>query len=180
MRKRRGHHKRKSDKVDLNLAAMLDMAFQLLTFFILTFRPAPVEGQLALHLPPPVALTKVTADQAAQAKDNEGSGNLTDLETLNIFITADDPGDVDLIKVGMNPVVKGRLNKVSINRLDQALKEIFDRQAIPFDRIQLAVDGRLRYEELMKIVDVCTKQKLPNGQLLQRVSFIEMGKGANP
>ena len=32
---------------------MLDMAFQLLTFFILTFRTVPVEGQINLRLPPP-------------------------------------------------------------------------------------------------------------------------------
>ena len=32
----------------------------------------------------------------------------------------------------------------------------------------------------MKIVDTCTKQKLPNGQYLTRVSFIEMNKGQTP
>lgn len=179
MHRRRGRRKRKEAKVELNLAAMLDMAFQLLTFFILTFRPAPVEGQLALHLPPPVALTKVSAD-APVSNSDEGSGSFTDLETLNIFITADDRGDVDLLKVGMHPIVKGALNKVSLNRLDQHLKTIFDTQMIPFDRIQLAADGRLRYEELMKIVDVCTRQKLPDGKLLTRVSFIELNPGAAP
>jgi biopolymer transport protein ExbD len=80
----------------------------------------------------------------------------------------------------MHPIIKGALNKVSLNRLDQHLKTIFDTQAIPFDRIQLACDGRLRYEELMKIVDTCTRQKLPNGQLLTRVSFIELNKGGTP
>jgi biopolymer transport protein ExbD len=39
----RGKKKRNQGEVELNLAAMLDMAFQLLTFFILTFKPAPVE-----------------------------------------------------------------------------------------------------------------------------------------
>ncbi len=50
-RKRRG---RKSDppaEVELNMAAMLDMAFQLLAFFILTFRPSPVESQISLRMP---------------------------------------------------------------------------------------------------------------------------------
>ncbi len=36
--------KRKQGEVELNMASMLDMAFQLLTFFILTFRPPPAEG----------------------------------------------------------------------------------------------------------------------------------------
>lgn len=36
---------------DLPITPMLDMSFQLLAFFIFTFRPAPTEGQLALALP---------------------------------------------------------------------------------------------------------------------------------
>lgn len=36
---------------DLPITPMLDMSFQLLSFFILTFRPAPTEGQIAMTLP---------------------------------------------------------------------------------------------------------------------------------
>jgi biopolymer transport protein ExbD len=36
---------------DLPITPMLDMAFQLLAFFIITFRPSPTEVQLALALP---------------------------------------------------------------------------------------------------------------------------------
>ena len=45
--------RRKADHVepDLPVTPMLDMAFQLLAFFIVTFKPAPTEGQLALALP---------------------------------------------------------------------------------------------------------------------------------
>ena len=49
-------HKRKrqgTDYVDpdLPITPMLDMSFQLLAFFIMTFKPAPTEGQIALTLP---------------------------------------------------------------------------------------------------------------------------------
>jgi biopolymer transport protein ExbD len=49
-------HKRKrqgTDHVDpdLPITPMLDMSFQLLAFFIMTFKPAPTEGQIALTLP---------------------------------------------------------------------------------------------------------------------------------
>jgi biopolymer transport protein ExbD len=40
---------------DLPITPMLDMSFQLLAFFIMTFKPAPTEGQLALALPRPDA-----------------------------------------------------------------------------------------------------------------------------
>ena len=36
---------------DLPVTPMLDMSFQLMAFFIFTFRPAPTEGQLAMALP---------------------------------------------------------------------------------------------------------------------------------
>ena len=65
----RKRKRRSQSDVELNLAAMLDMAFQLLTFFILTFRPAPIEGQISLRLPPPQAV--VVAKNAQKA----GSGH---------------------------------------------------------------------------------------------------------
>lgn len=36
---------------DLPITPMLDMSFQLMAFFLLTFRPTPVESNLALALP---------------------------------------------------------------------------------------------------------------------------------
>ena len=47
---------RSQGDVELNMAAMLDMAFQLLAFFILTFRPSAVESQVSLRMPPAKAL----------------------------------------------------------------------------------------------------------------------------
>ena len=35
----------------LPITPMLDMSFQLLSFFILTFHPMPTEGQLSINLP---------------------------------------------------------------------------------------------------------------------------------
>src|SRR5947209_6979477 len=49
-------HERKrvgTDNVDpdLPITPMLDVSFQLLAFFVVTFRPAPTEGQIAFALP---------------------------------------------------------------------------------------------------------------------------------
>jgi hypothetical protein len=38
---------------DLPITPMLDMSFQLLAFFILSFKPMPTEGQITVNLPPP-------------------------------------------------------------------------------------------------------------------------------
>ena len=36
---------------DLPITPMLDMSFQLMAFFVFTFRPSPTEGQIAMSLP---------------------------------------------------------------------------------------------------------------------------------
>jgi biopolymer transport protein ExbD len=165
--KRRKHAE---ESVELNLAAMLDMAFQLLTFFILTFKPAPIEGQLSLNLPPPVPVTNVEHEK----KFGEGMGDVLAMETLHLSVTSNDRGDVNDLKVEQNTIVQGRFDEANSQRLDSKLQSLFAVQHIPFDRIQIAVDGRLRYGELMKIIDVCHRQKLPDGSAMQKISFTEV------
>lgn len=50
-----GHHRKRQStdfvEPDLPITPMLDMSFQLLAFFIMTFKPADTEGQIALTLP---------------------------------------------------------------------------------------------------------------------------------
>lgn len=48
-----GKHKNETEDVavELPITPMLDMSFQLMAFFIFTFRPAPSEGQIAMTLP---------------------------------------------------------------------------------------------------------------------------------
>jgi biopolymer transport protein ExbD len=155
----------------MNLAAMLDMAFQLLTFFILTFRPAPIEGQLALHLPPPIPATKVEAS----AVETQGLGSEVQLglETLHLQIAADSQGDVRQVSIENSATIPGPMDKETIQVLERKMQALFGIQHIPFDRVQIAVDGHLRYGELMKIVDVCSHQKRPDGEQIRKISFTE-------
>src|SRR5580693_6470401 len=99
-------HKRKrasQEEVVLNLAAMLDMAFQLLAFFILTFRPAPVEGQINLNLPPPVPI----AQQKPEDKPDDGGVGIAAAHTLTIRIVAAGNGQVASISVGLAKLFEG-------------------------------------------------------------------------
>jgi biopolymer transport protein ExbD len=170
-RRQRRRKKRDREGVELNLAAMLDMAFQLLTFFILTFRPAPIEGQLALNLPPPVPLTNISTEP----NSGDGIGDVLAMETLHLHVIANDRGDVSELKVEATPLLKGSFDQANAHHLDRKLQSLFSVQQIPFDRIQIAVDGKLRYGELMKIIDVCQRQKLPDGTPMKRISFTEIG-----
>jgi biopolymer transport protein ExbD len=166
----RHRHRRpcESSSVQLNLAAMLDMAFQLLTFFILTFRPAPTEGQLALTLPQHVA-TDVAAEPTAY---NEAAPQATPVEALNVFVTSSPAGQLREIRVGATPVVKGALTAESKAAFRRKLDEAFSIGGA-FDRIQIVADGGLSYGDLMRVIEVCSQQKLADGSTLQRISFVE-------
>jgi biopolymer transport protein ExbD len=50
---RRRHQTTEFVDPDLPITPMLDMSFQLLAFFIMSFKPMPTEGQMTVNLPPP-------------------------------------------------------------------------------------------------------------------------------
>ena len=163
--------------VQLNLAAMLDMAFQLLAFFILTFRPAPIEGHFQLHMPPPTSIAQ-PVDPATDPGPSDGGVESSFEETLELYVTSDNRGQVTSINVGQQPVVAGRLTTEATQKLNSNLRSVFSNQDNPYERIQLNVDRRLHYEELMKIVDVCTRQTMPDGTQMRQVGFKELGNAA--
>lgn len=175
MARRRKRRKAPGD-VQLNLAAMLDMAFQLLAFFILTFRPAPIEGYFQLHMPPAVPQTNI--EQSPDSDSTTGGEMSAFVETLDLYISADNRGQVTAINVGQQTVVAGRLTSDAIQKLNANLRSNFGIQASPYERIQLHVDRRLHYDELMKIVDICTRQTLPDGSQMRQVGFTELGNAA--
>ncbi len=167
---RRKKHKR-LEAVELNLAAMLDMAFQLLTFFILTFKPAPVEGQINLRMPPPQSITPLAGGKKA-GQDTSNTDPLQGLNTLVVSVAANPKdGTVGSMQVGDELVG-------SLNRLDEKLRGIFGSPASPKDQVLIHVDSKLTYAGLMSVVDVCTRQVIidKDGQQkpLTKLSFVEM------
>src|ERR1700680_4143742 len=113
---RRRRRRRLQGDVELNLAAMLDMAFQLLTFFILTFRPAPVEGQISLRLPPAQPISPVK--DAVQAGDNEANNNpVQGLNSMVISVLPSASGGIGSMAIGEGAVA-------SLTGLNDRLKTV--------------------------------------------------------
>ncbi len=162
------------EEVELNLAAMLDMAFQLLTFFILTFKPAPVEGQVNLRLPPPTpVLQKGQQRDIGEMAPKEGEvpkGVSTLVITLNNNIQSRDPGKALSYTIGE----LGEGSTVgTLDQLNNKLQSIFSNPVNPFEQVIIQVPSRVRYDELMKVVDVFTRQKMPGDKKLS-LSFVEL------
>jgi biopolymer transport protein ExbD len=164
--RRRTRRKRSQAEVELNLAAMLDMAFQLLAFFILTFKPSPVEGQIDLRLPPPQPVTNIESGRSPGA-DERSTDPLQGLNTLVITVLGNKAGDVDGLLIGESPVP-------SVPALEARVREILSDPANSFDQVIIHVGSTVRYEHLMKIVDICTNVRMAEGHLLSKLSFVEL------
>lgn len=144
------------EEVQLNLAAMLDMAFQLLTFFILTFKPAPVEAQISLRMPPPQAINSPNAKvQPGQTKDKDQP--VLGFNTLKIYLFSDEHGKLTSIHVEQQDVP---VTEDSLANLDETLRGMLNNPATPFDQVVIQVPAQLHYYEVVRVMGICAKQTI--------------------
>ena len=136
----------KHEEVTIQVAPMLDMAFQLLTFFILTYRPMPVEGQFTMNLLPAAPAIDMNAEAPAQDQAQGNPDLPAALKTLTTNVVANADG-------GLERIVLGEAEFTNVDQLRDRLKEIVADKTLPFDQAKIVVDPNLRYEELMKIID---------------------------
>jgi hypothetical protein len=144
-----------------------------LAFFVLTFKPAPVEGQVTLRMPPAQPTTVVAGGKKA-GDDDKSKDLLKGLDTLVISVFANKEGKIGSIGIGRgaeSTTVGG------LARLNDHLKTQLSDAASPFEQIIIQAGSSLRYDGLMEVINVCAAQKLPNGQPLTKLSFVEVPDG---
>jgi biopolymer transport protein ExbD len=135
---------RKAEDPQVPIAPMLDMAFQLLTFFVLTYKPAPAEVQYTMNLIPPQPATAITAE----APTDKPSDNLpASLRTLPTTLRAGGGGRLSQIMIGEATI------PTDPKELERELDKYFQNPDLPFDQTMLKVDPRLKYSELMKVMN---------------------------
>lgn len=152
--------------VELNLAAMLDMAFQLLMFFILTFNVAPIESQIALRLPLPTPVTRVDQQQQAGASLSQDSPPSASGFVV-VTALATPAGQIKNLAVGETIVADP-------SKLSNALHDLIAKSSPGVEQAVIQVDAGLCYQELLKVVEACTQQNLPNGGSLSKLRLVEL------
>jgi biopolymer transport protein ExbD len=138
---------------------MLDMAFQLLAFFVLTFQAPSAETHIDLDLPvTPLALPGAPRGRAELPTARRFD---TDLENdLFVRVTADDLGDIRSIRLGEGDVP-------DLATLGQRLKryvEILEGRPL---RVRLVADDHLRYEEAARVLAACSAAGVANVRLAE-------------
>ncbi len=147
-------------EVEVPVTPMLDMAFQLLTFFILTYVPAPTEGQFSMNLLP---AQKATDIKAEKPKDVPTSVD-AELRTLKTVLRAGNNGLIDQMTLADKPIS-------GMDELRKELEGFVNDPILQFDQAVISVDPRLKYAELMKVIDVFSTLK---PKPLTKISFSEL------
>jgi biopolymer transport protein ExbD len=136
------------DEVAFPVTPMLDMAFQLLAFFIITFKPPTQETHLDLDLPATAVALPSAARGSAQPIPARNVD--TDLENdLLVRALADDLGDLKALKLG-----EANVSDLATlgNRLRQ-YTELLEGKPL---RVRLVADDNLRYEPAARIIATCS------------------------
>lgn len=161
--------KQKGIDVEIPVTPMLDMAFQLLTFFILTYRPAPSEGQFGMNLMPAAPIIKMDAAAPPASDANANPDVPAALRTMTTQLRANPDGTLGRVTIEENELQ-------GMEQLRAKLREILDpSKDLPFEQALIQADPDLKYEELMKVIDVFSSLKI------NKISFAELdpnGPGA--
>ena len=150
----------KTEEIEIPVTPMLDMAFQLLTFFILTYHPAPSEGQFSMNLLP--AQPAVAMDAPAPVETTTTNDLPAGLKTLPTTLRAKDDGSLGRVTLGETDID-------GMAALSKELATILKDPTLPFDQTVIKVDPHLKYAELMKVIDVFSALKVT------KISFAELG-----
>src|SRR5262245_40582615 len=148
---------------------MLDMAFQLLAFFIFTYRPSNLEGHMDLTLP------AAGEAKAKQMQDVDPSKSTPDTElelpseiTVIVKSKLKDPTEIDKLLVqhraGETMLWSSEDEVKGVGPLDPLVK-FLQRERTGLSNqndIKIQADGRIKYRLVMAIMDKCTQAGFNN------------------
>ncbi|HZV07260.1 MAG TPA: biopolymer transporter ExbD [Gemmataceae bacterium] len=157
---------------NLPVTPMLDMAFQLLAFFVMTYHPSDLEGQMELSLP---------SEAITQAKDKEDIKQDAQVDKeqdlkLSANLTV-------IVRTQRDNVNNGLISGISlqddagtgpVDTLDKLRDELKTRRATVENKenIKIQADSKLKWEEVINVMDVCQQAGFKN------ISFVPPPSGS--
>ena len=153
------------DKVEQQMTPMIDIVFQLLTFFIMSFKIATVEGDFSIKMP-------LSAPSAGAPED-------TPLPPIRVRLTANDDGTLRGIEMGERalPSFAALHNEIiGIVGTDSGPGSLAEQAEVELD-----ADYDLHYQNVISAVTAISGYVDPNGRivkLIEKIKFAPPRQGA--
>jgi biopolymer transport protein ExbD len=158
---------KRANDPEIPITPMLDMAFQLLTFFVLTYHAMPAEGSFVMSLLP----AQPASAPSAEAPSDKPSDNLpVSLRTLPTILKAGAGGSLREIQVGEQTI------PTDAAALKRELDKYFQDPNLPFDQTMIKVDPNLKYSELVKVINAFMNS-FADAKKDAKISFEELVRG---
>ena len=163
-------------QLGLIITPMLDMSFQILAFFIMTYHPSALEGHIPGSLTPPEDFAKKSKDTVAQPNEpnpslDENNLDLSLNEAVTVIVKAVVKGQDQSRIVGAPSQIFLRTNldttpqmleksdvlefKDALKSLEARLKEMGGKGSKT--NLKIAADGGLRYQYVLMVYDAAKK-----------------------
>jgi biopolymer transport protein ExbD len=143
------------DKIPIDMTPMIDIVFQLLTFFCMTLRIASAEGDFNIKMP-------LAATRAGMPDPNQ-------LPPMKVRLRADDAGN--LIELSLNDrVFSGADRFVQLHAQIAAL--VGEGSLAASAEVELDCDFGLKYEHVIEAITAISGSVTADGQIVKLVEKI--------
>lgn len=148
----------KSDKVEIPMTPMIDIVFQLLVFFIMTFQIVAQEGDFNIRMP--------------LAAMSEGPPPIDKLPPMVVRMQADSQGNLAQISLNQRPL------GVSMQRLHDEIRQVIGDDRGPGSlqetaEVELDCDYNLRYEHVIEAITAVSGYLDASGNIVRLAEKIK-------
>ena len=163
--------KRKGETITLQMTAMIDIVFQLLVYFIMTFKVTALEGDFFVNMPTaskenqPQDFLKVDNTIYVQLRKNSDNGigaiEVTQNNETSVFASSD-----------MYTQLRGIVKQAVLAESDPASAEEIE--------VEFSVDYDLHYDATVRAIEAVSGEVNPNGTistLAQKIRFKDTRQG---
>ena len=153
----------KAEKIETQMAPMIDVVFQLLIFFMLTLKIVEPEGDFSINMP--------------LGKPTENTEDIP-LQPLRVKLEANPNGDLTGVYFGSSSLGVGeeafaRLNNEILKATGSAGEAAKDQE------VEIEAAYNLRYEYGIAAIGACTG-RMQDGKLVRYIEKIKFTKVKNP
>jgi biopolymer transport protein ExbD len=150
------------DKIDINMTPMIDIVFQLLSFFIMSFKIVAMEGDFNVKMP-----------LAAQSTGQQDSS----LPPLTVALKASPSGDLAKITLDQNDFGTNfqALHNHLAAHVGQDTGPARDQYEVEFD-----CDYNLKYENVVNAITAVSGSRDKNGHIIKLIEKIKFKPPRQP